>query len=562
MAVMNQRLRSLRAYLLPSAGLVLFLSGSLLFLFPFAGPQLAGGSPESSFRGYFTLLVGEEVGAGLVTDALERAGITGVVSSNTATVSFNDITGPTTVTVADIDRRLDPRDPRLDPYMKRVPAYFQTRVDGRGMQIYYLPAHNAGILRINSLVHRALDGFHIDWYLLEWNGLRRALFIVSFLVFVALLIYRTRRNRLIVALGSIPWAAGILTGGYGGFAASCVLVFAWAFLAEEGIPLLERLFEARASGRRFRRHGDDSEMPRGLAALAGEIAAAGVSRELKGRAGFYLVALAVAALLRYDASLGVASLLSLFPGLFATTALGITAGWAVRRRAERREHRIFMPSRILRPTILRALRGAYVGAVPLLLVLVMLPPIVLLAVPSGSQVSVPRPVTSGIRGGINWGSLEQLWSQRDPHALPDLADYLAHRAYQDSFLYQSTDRTGGGAAYRFPTPGETVTIPTYTFDGTRVTEHPEVMFTFGEGWFRKQLDRNDGLVAMLRTQGGPVEVQVEPAARLYGDATILLRHAGIVLLLFLPFLVSLVRLTVRIRYGLRDTLVRRKKIEA
>lgn len=550
MTVMNSRPGRISSLASTTLYLVIFLAGSFFFLLPTADPAVTGLSRDTAWRGYFTLLVGDDVSSALVTEALGRAGIRGVVSQTSASVSFNDIAGIATVAVADLSKRLDPRDPRLDPYMKGLPSYFHTRVNGRGMQILYLPAHASSILRINQLVHRSLDRYHIDWFLLEWSGLRRLLFAATFAIFVALLLYRTRRHRLLVALGALPWAAGVIAGGYGGFAASCVLAFAWAYVAEEGIPLFERFFEDRA------RKGADDTGGAGGAAVGPSI------REFRARSAFYLLALAVAAVLRYDAAAGPISLLGLLPGLLATAALAALAAAKMRRQADNREHRLFLPNRILRRNAARALRGVYLSAVPILLILVMLPPVILLAIPSGTPVNVPRPVGASAGGGLSWSSLQRLWDRSRTGTLPDLADYITHRAYQDTFLYQSADASGGGIVYRFPRPDEQISIPGYAFDGMRVTEHPQVMFTFSEAWFQRQVAGAQGVAAMLRAQGRPTQVMVEPAGRVYGDGGMLLRHAGIVLLLFLPFLISLVRLTVRIRFGLRDTLVRRKKIEA
>ncbi|HUX14195.1 MAG TPA: hypothetical protein VMW87_14300 [Spirochaetia bacterium] len=543
---MNQKLGRQLSYVLSFLCLLIFLSGCLLFIFPAADSLFPGSTRETSWRGYFSLLVGDDASDSLVTNALTRAGIAGVVSSSSTLIDFNDISRITSVPVSGLSERLDPADPRLDPFMTGVSAYFHTVVDGRKMQILYLPARSMNILRLNGLVHRALDAFHIDWYLLEWNGLRQTLFIVSFVVFVGLLVFRTRRHRALVAAGALPWLAGVLTGGYGGFAASCVLVFAWAYFVEEAVPSIEKRFEEQNA------RAPDSD----------SASASFWTRELGVRAGFYAVALAVALLLRYDAVSGAASLPGLVPGLTATAAFSVLGGSYLRRRAATREHPIFLPRRILQPTVARALRGVYGSAVPLLLILVMLPPVVLLAIPSGAPVHVPRPVPVAAAHGLGWDALARLWQKRKPDSLPDLSVYLAHRAYQDTFLYQTADVRGGGSAFRFPSPGETVDIPGYSFDGLRVTEHPRVMFTYTKDWYRDQLSGHNGIVGLLLAQGRPVEVMEKPAGRVFGDAAVLLRHAGVVLLLFLPFLISLMRLTVRLRHGLRDTIVRRKKIEA
>jgi len=479
----------------------------------------------------------------VVTRALEKAGLSGIISASNATVSFTDFSGIRKVSVADIPARFDPVDPRLDPYMKRVSALFSTAVNGQPMQIIYVPVSGVGshfpglgVLRVNSLAHRALDPLHIDWYLLEWNGLRRVLFIVSFLVFCALLLMRTRHFRIPVLLGALPWISGAFAGGYGSFAASCLLVFAWAYLLEEGVPAIER------SSAKFHSHGDESGLRQFDRFYSSELAA---------RFGFFIVAVVVAAVLDYDGVSGI--LARVIPGLLATVALAGLVVRYVQWTRSRREHESFIPLRILPRTMTRALRGSYVRLVPSLLFVLVFPPLVMLILPGDSQVYVPRPVPVAGISSLSWNDLGRLWQRHDASALPDLSDYIAHRAYQDAYLFNRP--------YEFPHPGQDVTIPEFTLGGLNMSEHPRVMMTFTDSWFRDQM-KVGGVPALLRSQGRAMMVERQPSGLVSADYAVLLRHTGIVLLVFFPFILSFVRMSMQIRFGLRDTFIRKRRLVA
>ena len=83
-----------------------------------------------AWRGYYTVNAGPSA-----RERLALLGPAGVVSRRTATVSFNAFSGHQTVVVADLAGRLDPADPRRDPYLTNVEGYFQSR-DGAGERAF------------------------------------------------------------------------------------------------------------------------------------------------------------------------------------------------------------------------------------------------------------------------------------------------------------------------------------------------------------------------------------------------------------------------------------------
>jgi hypothetical protein len=66
-----------------------------------------------------------------------------------------------------------------------------------------------------------------------------------------------------------------------------------------------------------------------------------------------------------------------------------------------------------------------------------------------------------------------------PRALPNLADFLAHSAYQQSLAFQRP--------YRFPAPGERVYVSTYAAAGAGYLQSRRVALRFSESWLSRTL---------------------------------------------------------------------------
>ena len=126
-------LTHLRKHGLTAAAVLAFLLVSLL--------QASGGRAGSwgPWRGYASLVVADSADLAKVVELLAR-GIRRdrIVSALTSTVSFSTFDGREEVAVADLDRRLDSRDPRYDPYMHKLPSLFRTSADGRSSHLLYL----------------------------------------------------------------------------------------------------------------------------------------------------------------------------------------------------------------------------------------------------------------------------------------------------------------------------------------------------------------------------------------------------------------------------------------
>ncbi len=81
--------------------------------------------------------------------------------------------------------------------------------------------------------------------------------------------------------------------------------------------------------------------------------------------------------------------------------------------------------------------------------------------------------------GLSWAALAALPLSAGPQELPNLADFLAHSAYQQSLAFQRP--------YRFPAPGERVYISTYAAAGAGYLQSRRVALRFSESWLSRTL---------------------------------------------------------------------------
>jgi len=164
-------------------------------------------------------------------------------------------------------------------------------------------------------------------------------------------------------------------------------------------------------------------------------------------------------------------------------------------RKLRRQHRLFHPIRILGvgkgPSYIvpRIVETAWIGVA-----LLLSPGIAYLN--WGVDVEIPVPVVYAGMTHNSWAALHRLWTHGADPGLPDLADYVAHRAYQAGLSY--------GRGYSFPIPNERVYESRYGREGKRIVSRLTTVKVYTEEWFQRVLSRPDGIVGMLEEQPSTV----------------------------------------------------------
>ena len=364
------------------------------------------------WRGYQTVLV--RVGGsveGAFAGALDRLG-PGVVSAGTTTVDFYDFSGMARVRLSDLPRRLDPQDPRRDPYMDRMAGYFTVTTGEADWRAAYIPARSSSLalfLRLRELL--GAPGARA-WRLVEFDPVEKLLAAASAVGVALILAFSSARRRrgtiLLSLLGSIIWIPALLGGGPSILALCLAALFAWLALAHEWLSFVR---------------GEAADASRTIRAL---VAFGGVS--VVGAALFL-------ALTGYSPG---NLALSLSPLLCSLVLLASVPPFCAVADAWRRR-RVRVPVPRVHPGA-DPRRGR---SLALIVGLFSLATIGLLPLARGGAFPAPIPLF-GVRD-FSWQAAARLQARGSADRLPDFSDLVAHAAYQQAL--------GLGRRWSFPRRG-------------------------------------------------------------------------------------------------------------
>jgi len=546
-------MKNTQAFLLPLSGgilLTIFISLSLAPLF-FA---------RGIWRGYARLSV--EAGALDAETAEEIAALAGmeaVVSEFGAEVSFTTFGGFERTAVAGLAERLENCDPRLDPYMAGVMRFFRSNRGGEARQILYLKSRRAPAFLRRQLA-ALLGPRGLSWYLEGPKGVQR-LFLLLCFAGAALLVLAALpgRGRIPALLGLAPWLPRVVSGG---------VLDLYSFLLL--FPLLAGFLESATARLRDRcvldwREGKNGDLSFRALLLAG---------------GFVLAGL----LFRYpgsgeQAAQGAAAWYLRRAGLLEKNSLSLTAGLLLpsltalyfRMSRARSFHDVFQPLPIRKAHRTKARPHRLPAAGLLLVAAVGFPLFLRLTEKNGLE--APRPVlpaaaTARDGGGFSWRGITALnqgalgptdLSGRKPNTLPNLADYLAHRAFQEGLVF--------GRTYRLPTPGERLTLSYYLVhpETREVVKTSRVVKRYQSAWLGQTLARvrASDVEGMLVAQGEPVIVITQTEHLNLRQAFPPLKQLLVLVYLLVYLLAAAflpdIYLTAYFLYGMRRILIRRNQ---
>jgi len=462
---------------------------------------------DASWEGFFTLLLQRTSDAAAVETALRDAGFAGVLSRRTLTVSISDFNGLERLPLSELPERLAPMDPRRDPFLQRVSELFEAGRDGE-WEVIYLRSGEP-ITAVRSRVRAALNGVEgvEGWELAESNSSRRPLYLLGFAAVTLAAVLLSGRPRWPAAVGALPWAAAAVSSGSGTFVAAALIYFAWLMTADTGRRYLEHRLQYGESPAARRELRYSLLL---LAATWAVVLGAHPGPTLRGLAPVLL------------ASFGAAAITG-----------AIVVGAVLRRR--RQDHRLFVPVSIrpAPPTVSAASRfGSTAASIAVLVVAV---PYIAALLPQSEVPAAPRPAPLPGRESMDFAALHVLdrAGRSDP---VNIADYVAHRAYQEGFVY--------GAEYGLPAEGDVLTLTRVRRESGRTVQVRDVMLRYDEAWLRSALggaEGGPGIAALLANGNRPSGVVRSPEPGVYSPSTHPARYSLQALLAFLPFLVVSIR---------------------
>ncbi len=414
------------------------------------------------WHGYRVLLVDDAVPESEVLAALFTAGFSSVVSESTQPVVISDYEKLAVTTLKEAQRRLVAGDPRADSYLARLVQYFHAEgigADGAAQRyrVYYLVGEGGGNLK------RALTPFDGRYVLPEGRYapspvLRWGLVSVFALAATLLVLVRRRGRRARLALLG-PLASLALSGLEGAVAALLATAF-FAVAAER--------FEAAEDELALARKRKDSLSPHILLLRA--------LRRGTASPGVGALAVPFAGYLALHPSLMPAAISASCAAALSYASCALLARRAGASAPHGARHPTFRPLPILSAAPLRASRNdrlvrcaAIVGATAVILGFGLardVRPWRDAEQAQGSGIMLPRPERVAGSARPDPEEATRRIAVRTADELPGLAEWLAHRAYQEALFYipLGDKRTEAFAPLAIPLPkGKSVAGP--VFDG-------------------------------------------------------------------------------------------------
>jgi hypothetical protein len=456
------------------------LAAAILLLIWLPSARWIGPKTTRVWKGYYTLLIrADRVGEERVRRAFEAIA-PGVVSSQTARVSFSDLETTTSCPLSELPGRLDAGDPRFDRYLRDIGMYFIASAKGAQMRVAYIPARRTSVATFRMLSRLLGAPSRGRWRLVEYDPVEKIPVLVAALAFgllasVPASASRGRRKQdlpLLALCCMACWLPFLASGGIAELAMTLGLFPSWLSLARA---------RGASSPAARRARGTAAVMYGGfaVAALAGLILVAGFS-------WFRLLGLLC--------SLACSVLILFLPR-------PVSRLWKAWNRT-----RAFPSSTLVRLSRVPLRRGP---AVALLLVT---SPVLLALVALARAPLIPLPFPlPGIRD-FSWSALREMDARRLPNdgeRLPDIVDFVTHSAYQQTLTF--------GRAYALPTLDERVTVTEYAVNPSTdaIVSRPRTVKSFDSAWLDSTTRKPavSSVERMLLEQGRPVRVEGAPARR-------------------------------------------------
>ena len=510
---------------------------------------------QQVWQGYQVALIEQsaEIDLEALAADLREAGFTRIISYKNQQVTLFRYFGESrihTVKLQALPQLLEPQDPRYDDYLKGLANYFQGKLDGRKAEVLYLEHPDKDIGAVLE-GRRVLEELGVPYYLSGIDPLRHiVLWICAGITLLTVMLlfpkkHRIRGTLLVWTVGAIAPLAGSIQISMSSFTWWTAHLIGWTLLMAWAGPAMKRYLNSDSEDRFF-------------------------IRALKKYAFLYfgLVLIGVAAghlgLLGYETRSGL--ILSGQSVLTLCIQFGLLYGFYGfhKKLSQRQLHSLFVPVAItakpqVSPSSLRVRTAVFVfvaGVIPLTILPIIgetaavaaeypmpeqtaaeadsnsagthalqakEPPVSWqeLAAAARSRNSGPddNPSAGGPDrgpGGVSGGANQQL---------PDLTDYLKHRAFQEGYFY--------GRSYSFPEPGEKITVPVYRQEGIEVFTRDKVVKMFTDEWYKDIIGfaYNNGVPRLLLAQGTPVQVQVGTLEPFRIGTYAILGHISVLLIL-------------------------------
>ena len=382
------------------------------------------------------------------------------LSPETLEVRVNGFDGELSVPLAQLPVRFSPEDPRIDPFIKSLPALFEARWDGRKADVIYVD-RTIPLPRVASLL--AEGGGEGAVLFADRLTSSRLPLLVLFVLAALPVILLQRRFRLLSALVLIPWGLGILASGEEA-----------AFLVLLGLFILPRLISLVLPSLLSRLREPETVL----------------EPQARFEAGILAVAM-IAGMALYGAWASITGFLRFpFSAALATLALVRLRLILEEHRLQRLLHPLFLPIPLRQRRENRLLPfGQALLAAAAMAAAVLLPG----SIPG--DLELPLPVAADFNPHDLDRSLAQLTAMEEG-GLPSLPLYLTHRYFQENYLY--------APGFTLPAFGAGLDIDTYRLTEGRIVSSGTPVWRFTSKWYEDIIgDDTDRIIHFFIQEGQP-----------------------------------------------------------
>ncbi len=436
----------------------------------------------SFWNGYHLLLLEKRENNSDISGIIENAeGFDRVVSKYNTSLEFTNYNTLEKVLLSDIERRFNPEDPRLDPFMKEAGKYFTAFFRGESYDIIYIKTDFSE--RKTAAVLRNILGKDIKWKLaFKYSLLYRYFVMLLFISVIASLIYVKHIKTYIFFINSIIWLLIIFRYDLNFFYAAIInLVLISYFL--EIIDLVSRKW--------IEDKGIDFSfiMNRKNAGIV-------ISVYISSLVTVYLVSPSVKSSL-------------IFSAVFVTEILVLLLDLMINiRKITEYIHTIFCNVPIL-DTNKSRLFDKWKKIRPLTFYLILLSVTLPAAFLNNyAEMVLPVPVERGKSVAVKDLNLENIQKLRITgnnnkdgiEYLPDITDYFIHLAYQIKLPY-ITD-------YSLPGRDERIIISHYFQNKNNFQKEKKVAYRFTDSWFKDNIIRirDSGFTGLMLSEKNLIRV--------------------------------------------------------
>ncbi|MAG13314.1 MAG: hypothetical protein CMN78_01830 [Spirochaetales bacterium] len=481
-------------------------------------PRL-GGNP-THWKGYHPLLVDSEAELEPILDTLSANGLESVSSHNTY-VHISRFYSTEQVSVARVGERLDVADPRLDPYIRGLLGFFTAAHRGDVWHVIYLHA-TKGPFYTWLRIRRALVPLGVSYLVPERIGLWLALSPPIFVLYVYFLsgrLHGKKRNHFVL---SIPFFILAVRGGAFGFASAILILPGWLSFSVLILEQITQFLYWKSIRLRLRGVVKPAVFLFVGVVLSYFLSIFSLEPHQLRTAITWAVVTALAAIILDGSLVGIARILQ--------------------------EHRLFLPIRVLSGSIWGGARTDGLTHSSLLIPFIVLPAVIG-AFGFSITEGIPRPVPIKDTQLVKWKDVQTLHLFRESTELPDISDYLTHRAFQEGLMYSQS--------WEFPVLDHTIAIADYQEHDGRILAVQEDAVAYNDEWFEKMIADASlgGITRMLVEQQSAAYVERSPPR----SGLALVQQIALAFFILTPFIFVSGNLTANNIYGMRNLLLRRKR---